>query len=304
MNISYIVPAYNCSSTIIESLDSIKINLEFGDEIVVVNDSSNDNTYDVINDWIQANQQVDIKLISHPLNLGGGAARNTAVVNTKNDLIFCLDSDNILFPNSVSRLKSFLIQNNFDIVCFQRISYFVDSITKEITHEWNFNFSKYDFISCLKLIQIPPASGNYLYTKKSWIKVKGYPDYAGALDAWGFGLKQCANGFYIHPMPDSNYLHRHGTDSYWVREEKSGTTSLNALRILLEFKSKLNIFDVLRISTFNSKNWHSLIELYPIKVKTKSLFLNSIYLMRFLIQLLASILHFHKFRNLYLRYFN
>jgi glycosyltransferase involved in cell wall biosynthesis len=304
MNISFIIPAFNCSSTIIESLDSIKLNYENGDEIVIVNDASTDNTLDIIEGWINNNKNIQIKVVNHFVNLGGGAARNTAVLNTKNDLIFCLDSDNILVPNSVNRLKSFLLDNNYDIVCFQKISYFINSSTKEITHEWVFKFSKYDFYSCLKLIQIPPASGNYLYKKKTWIKAKGYPDYAGALDAWGFGLKQCANGYDIHPLPDSNYLHRHGTDSYWVREEKSGTTSLNALRVLLEFKSKLNIFDVVRISTFNSKNWLTLIELYPIKAKTKSLFLNCFYFVRLIIQLVASIFFFHKFRNLYLRFFN
>lgn len=303
MNISFIIPAYNCASTICESLDSIKANIEEGDEIVIVNDSSTDDTLDVINAWVLNNKNIDVKLVNHLINLGGGAARNTAVINSKYELIFCLDSDNILVSGSIVRLKEFLINNNYDIVCFQKISYFTDADSKKITHEWVFKFTSYNFISCLKLIQIPPASGNYLFKKETWFKVKGYPDYAGALDAWGFGLKQCANGYNIYPMPNSNYLHRHGTESYWVREEKNGSTSSNALRVLLEFKNKLNVFDIVRISTFNSNNWLSLIELYPIKIKSNSLFVNTFYFIRFLIQLLASILFLHKFRNLFLRYF-
>ena len=48
-NISFIMPAYNCADTIEESVDSIfNGNFTDGDELIIVNDGSTDNTEKVL----------------------------------------------------------------------------------------------------------------------------------------------------------------------------------------------------------------------------------------------------------------
>ena len=98
-NISFIIPAYNCERTISETIDSILKNIESKDEVVIVNDCSTDNTSHVIKQYADENSQ--IKIVEHPVNKGGAAARNTAVENASNELIFCLDSDNVLLDDTV-----------------------------------------------------------------------------------------------------------------------------------------------------------------------------------------------------------
>ena len=48
--ISFIIPAYNCADTLIESIESIfNGNFEVDDEVIIVNDASTDKTLEVIN---------------------------------------------------------------------------------------------------------------------------------------------------------------------------------------------------------------------------------------------------------------
>ena len=48
-NISFIIPAYNCSLTLEEAVCSIyNGNFEHGDEIIICNDGSTDDTADIL----------------------------------------------------------------------------------------------------------------------------------------------------------------------------------------------------------------------------------------------------------------
>ncbi len=239
IHVSYIMPAYNCASTIAESVASIyNGNFEKGDELIVVDDKSADKTISVIN--ILKKKYPSIHLIKHLYNKGGGAARNTAIEHANNPLIFCLDSDNILEKNSVVRLKKLLVSSkNNEVVSFQKLKYFVENI-HTIDHEWEFVHEVYSRENYLTTNIVPSASGNYLFTKHVWEKVGGYPGYAGALDTWGFGLRQVLHGYTTTVLPNSSYYHRIGHDSYWVREVKKISPSTQALRILLEFRDQID----------------------------------------------------------------
>jgi glycosyltransferase involved in cell wall biosynthesis len=233
-NISFIIPAYNCEETIEETVDSIfNGNLTPGDEVIIVNDHSSDNTDKIIKKIVEKYKKESIRIFHHKYNKGGASARNTAVENSKNNLIFCLDSDNILEPNSVPKLKNYLIDNCADVAAFQELNYFLGNSTN-VTHKWVYN-DEINFMDCFCGGIVPGASGNYLYTKKSWEKAGGYPEFAGALDTWGFGVRQLATGSRMISLPNSHYFHRYGLNSYWVRESKKGNISLTALQIIIPY---------------------------------------------------------------------
>ena len=116
--VSFIIPAYNCATTIVESVNSIiNGNLEDGDEIVIVDDGSTDDTRSIL--FQLQSDYPAIKIIGHKFNKGGYAARNTAVEHAAHDLIFCLDSDNILVPGTIARLKAYLRETNLDVTAPQ-----------------------------------------------------------------------------------------------------------------------------------------------------------------------------------------
>jgi len=217
-NITFIIPAFNCADSVTETLDSIfNGNFRVGDEVIVVDDGSTDDTRDVLQRYSSGNHR--LKIITHATNKGGAEARNTAVKNATNELIFCLDSDNVLQKSSVHDLKTHLIAEKASCAAFGELWYFKNSIDC-VTHKWIFPARQISFEDCLASNIVPISSGNYLYTKESWRLAGGYPEFAGALDAWGFGMRQLGNGQKMVVLEGTGYFHRYGHQSYWVREDK------------------------------------------------------------------------------------
>lgn len=242
INISFFIPAYNCEKTIEESAESIfNGNFQPGDELIIVNDASTDQTSSIL-EKLKDNHP-EIILVTHRYNRGGGAARNTAILNTNHSLLFCLDSDNVLVPDSIPRLKEFLISSGTDAACFEEIHFFQDNILN-VSHKWIFNHSKFDLADHLAGHIVPGASGNYMFTLNIWKRAGGYPEFAGALDAWGFGLRQHATNAVIYVLPSSYYLHRIGVESYWVRESRKENFSIKALQLLLPYINQFDLKDV------------------------------------------------------------
>ncbi len=93
LKISFIIPAYNASGTIIRCLDSIYgllIN-ESDFEVVVIDDCSTDNTVEMVKEY--ALQHPNLVLLCQPENHRQGAARNRGVAVAKGKYIVFVDSD-------------------------------------------------------------------------------------------------------------------------------------------------------------------------------------------------------------------
>ncbi|GAB3927648.1 glycosyltransferase family 2 protein [Mucilaginibacter myungsuensis] len=217
--ISFFIPAYNCAATIAESVASIMAdNFTDGDELIIVNDYSTDNTAQVLAEL--QSKYPTIKVIAHKRNKGGSAARNTAVENAGHDLLFCLDSDNVLAPGSIALLKTYLLNNNADIAAFQHQHFFKDDKTKP-HYIWSIPPGELPLESYLRRDNTPGQHGNYLFTKQSWVNAKGYAEGIGALDTWSFGLRQAITGAKTMILRDTFYYHRLSDDSYWMRENET-----------------------------------------------------------------------------------
>ena len=164
--ISFIIPAYNYADTIVESIESIfNGNFEDGDEVIIVNDASTDRTLQIIN-GLQKKYPA-IKTVSHNINKGSAAAgRNTGIDYSRNNLIFCLDSDNVLASGAVPALKKYLLEQKADIATFGEIHFFKTDI-KKITHKWTYKDKQIELKDALAGYKWPGPSGNYLFTKRS-----------------------------------------------------------------------------------------------------------------------------------------
>jgi len=264
VNISFIVPAYNCAETITETIDSIaSSNLDKSDEIIIIDDASSDKTKDVINQL--GNIIPQIKIYNHNKNKGGAAARNTAASYARNPLVFCLDSDNLLTPHSVNELKYSLMSSNADMAAFSTLQYFWGD--KIETSRWVYPKDDVIFEDIIASHINPHSSGNYLYTHNSWLRCNGYPEFSRALDAWGFGLRQAAHGYKFKILEDHKYLHRYGTESYMVRESKKGGLSLIATEIIWPFLEKLDVNSANYVIE-NKDSWFDKLAVRPLLAKS------------------------------------
>ena len=90
---SFIIPAYNASSTIVRCLDSIyALALREADfEVIVIDDCSKDNTIAVTEQY--ANQHTNLTLLRQSENHRQGAARNRGIAIAKGKYIVFVDSD-------------------------------------------------------------------------------------------------------------------------------------------------------------------------------------------------------------------
>lgn len=266
VNISFFIPAYNCELTIEESVDSIlNGNFEQGDELIIVNDCSTDNTEGIL-ERLKIKYPF-IKIFRHETNKGGGAARNTAVQNASHPLLFCLDSDNILVPESIQKLKEFLVNSGADVAAFQEIHFF-EGCKENIINKWIYQdqitlavfFSQHD---------VPGASGNYLFTKESWVRAGGYSESSGALDTHTFGFRQLATGSKMLTLPNTYYCHRQGIESYYVRFSRNNNLSLTWEDIIAPFAHLIADADWQYMCGEGKDNWYENINQRPICLKNE-----------------------------------
>ncbi len=211
-----------------------------GDELLIVNDCSTDDTAGVLS--VLKNKYPVIQIITHKRNKGGAAARNTAVENSTSELLFCLDSDNVLAPHSILRLKNYLLQSNADLASFQYQHFFTQDKHKP-DYIWSLPDGEFDMDLYLKGGNTPGQHGNYLFTKTSWFNAKGYAEGSGALDTWTFGLRQAISGARAIILKDTYYYHRlDHQNSYWMRDTEANlwSASVKATYALFPFFDRID----------------------------------------------------------------
>lgn len=268
MNISFIVPCFNCFNTLSETINSIyNNNFTKGDEIILIDDASTDHTWLLLEE-LKQKYPGDIVLVKHNINKGSAAAtRNSGIDISKNELIFTLDADNILAPSSINKLKTHLIAQNLDAVAFGEIHYFTDK-TDKVTHSWVLK-NKIEFLDLIISPKLTPGgSGNYLFTKSSWIDSGRYNEsIGGAIDSLAFAIQQLGNGKKMECLKGTFYFHRFGYNSTYVREIKKKNPSLMLTSVLFSFKHLIDHrdFEKLLSKKWREKwfenegkiNWHS-----------------------------------------------
>jgi len=267
-NVSFVIPAYNCQSTLEEAVDSIfNDNFQPGDEVIIVNDASTDKTSEISKNLLTKYEPF-IKLINNERNLGCPASRNIGISVSKNDLIFNLDSDNVLSPNSICRLRDEMNKEGADVASFQEYHYFKTD-TKEITHKWRCIEGVMKLEDFLSGSINPGPGGNFLYRKEIWKKIGGYWEYGKGLhEAWGFSLKLLVNGAKFIVVPNTYYFHRYSHNSLFVRESSKGgegeKITNDFIKLLLNFLDEDTLKYIKRVP-----NWFELMEKRPLCLRSK-----------------------------------
>lgn len=114
--VSIIMPAYNCERFIEKAIDSVQKQTYTNWELIVINDSSKDATYEMVQR--KANYDDRIHLYDNEQNMGVSKTRNRGVSIAKGDWIAFLDSDDIWEARKLEKQIS-LIENNENVaICF------------------------------------------------------------------------------------------------------------------------------------------------------------------------------------------
>jgi glycosyltransferase involved in cell wall biosynthesis len=117
MKFSVVIPLYNGSKTIEQTLDSVLAQTCKDFEIVLVNDESPDNVGEVVKKYIKEHPETEFVYIEQK-NKGLGGARNTAIKQSTGEIIAILDQDDIWYPEKLKRvLKAYNDNPEAGIVC-------------------------------------------------------------------------------------------------------------------------------------------------------------------------------------------
>jgi glycosyltransferase involved in cell wall biosynthesis len=112
LKLSVIIPAYNERSTVAEIIARVRA-VELHDEIIVVDDGSQDGTRDVLQALPPAD---DLKIFYHDVNRGKGAAVRMGIEHAGGDIILIQDADLEYDPREYPQLLQPILEGRAKVV--------------------------------------------------------------------------------------------------------------------------------------------------------------------------------------------
>lgn len=102
VEVSVIIPCYNCEEYIGETLESLCLQTFKNFEVICVNDGSMDRTSQILDKW-ENNTELNICVINQE-NAGVSNARNNGIMAARSKYVMFLDADDIYHPNMIESL--------------------------------------------------------------------------------------------------------------------------------------------------------------------------------------------------------
>lgn len=129
IKLTLFIPVYNQEKLVIRALDSIPKRDDI--EILIIDDGSTDNTYNVCQDWMNEHSGLNIRIIKNEVNIGLGSTKNVAYDNAKGEYINELDSDDYLYTEDYNRIVDMLDGTDIVYMNLKKNDNSIFDITKE-----------------------------------------------------------------------------------------------------------------------------------------------------------------------------
>jgi glycosyltransferase involved in cell wall biosynthesis len=153
--VSVIMPAYNCADFIGETIKSVISQTYQNWELIIVDDFSTDDTGNVVFEFMKKDHRINYFKLKH--NSGAAVARNEAIKLSKGKYLAFLDSDDIWFPEKLTKQIDFMKKNNygFTSTSYTKIDENGSSLNRTINAKY-----KQDYNSLLKFC---PGNSTVMY---------------------------------------------------------------------------------------------------------------------------------------------
>lgn len=114
--VSVVIPLYNSEKYIIKNIDNL-LNQTFSNlEIIVVNDGSTDNSYNIVKNKYKEEIENDKLILIDQYNFGAPSARNKGMDFAKGEFITFIDADDYYDFNAIEKMYNKIIDDRSDIV--------------------------------------------------------------------------------------------------------------------------------------------------------------------------------------------
>ncbi|WP_068596131.1 glycosyltransferase family 2 protein [Vaginella massiliensis] len=102
--VSISIPVYKCEDFIVRCMESVKAQTYPNIETIFVNDATPDNSVALIEEFIQKNPQLSMRVVHLEKNQGLSVVRNRGIDESSGKYIYMLDSDDYITPDCIEKL--------------------------------------------------------------------------------------------------------------------------------------------------------------------------------------------------------
>lgn len=209
--LSVIMPVYNGERYLHDSIGCLNKIKGINWELLLLDDGSTDNSRSLIK--IFADKDTRIEPFYSDQNKGVCDSRNNLICTSRSEVLLILDVDNVFDEGHIEKMFRMLKDKCIDVVSTEKLKWITSYSPLELANGFGdgWNYGKYgekiDLEIMIKALDVPPCSGNYMYTRRVFDAVGGYrtEDYQ---ETWGFGFRHIVAGYPIWVCPDTYYNHR------------------------------------------------------------------------------------------------
>ena len=216
--VSVVVITYNSAHTVVETLDSIAAQTYQNIQLVISDDGSKDNTFEVCQTWIKKHKQrfVESNLVTVENNTGVCANLNRALKYVNGDWIKEIAGDDILLPNCIEENIEYVHNNPPARIVFSYPRVYYNEFKEENLIErlpYPNDFFDKDVVQQIRRI----ARGNFLYapTKfyNSEITKKVIYDERYYFEDWVFYINALKNNYKFYLLEKETVGYRKSSAS-------------------------------------------------------------------------------------------
>ncbi len=220
VDLSVIIPVYNCMAYLPACIDSIVAQQMDNIEVIVIDDGSSDGC----KEWLEQKSRIyaPLKVISQP-NMGVVEARNEGIKAAKGDLIAFLDADDTWCPRKLSSQVDYMKRHQGCVLTFTNYDH-VDEAGNDIIDCFSYWKSEalnnnthgqfvglYDPLNVLLSANIVGTS-TVVAKRQSMIDVGLFDPSLNSASDWDMWLKLTQTGCFAYcSLPLMKYLMRQGS---------------------------------------------------------------------------------------------
>lgn len=205
--IAVVIAAKNASNFIGEALDSIVDQTVLPEEVVVVDDGSDDDTMSVIESYLE--ELPMLKMVKNPSDSGISKARNIGNEQVSSDYIAVLDADDLFDHNAISNYKDFIRENPKVDLVYADTSVFRRTKCSAVRMSYpEFSSTKEAIRNTLGRPLLPFKHSSMIYRTTAIQKLDGYSEMLEIKVDIELFLRFLSNGMIVRHMPSSTSYHR------------------------------------------------------------------------------------------------
>ena len=249
IKVSIVLSTFNGTYYILEQLDSIRLQTRKANEVIILDDCSNDETPKIISDYIQRHQLADTwKLIENEINQGWKRNFMKGFQLAKGDIIFSSDQDDIWMLDKIEKMVKVLESNEKITLLSCNLQPFYESNTPHNLHKMfirPYGKGRVEKVN-VKLFFTTPIRPGCTYAFRRELLNRAleiwYPEWAH--DSVLYTVALMTDGYYILNEPLIQFR-RHGHNN----SPKNLKNPQNKILVSEDYLKRLNLL------TEKSKKW-------------------------------------------------